>query len=202
VGIEYLRDIDVMTSSKSVQVYVDGGTYNTILAGENLSNATVVGVSGSTTVEWQYTTTEGSPKGISLGYEKVRRLTDGSYIATGYSGDNAFLTKLTSLGDHSWSEPHSCTSSCRAYDIQQTSDGGYIITGAFDDDLGILKTTSLGIEDWRQTFDWDGQYDVGYSVVQTPANDGYVVVGRASEGSTNYKIFYIRTDSAGNVDIP
>ena len=183
-----------------VDSYVISATYYSAFAGQAAGTfATVLNVINSTP-DWQYTSAESN----SI-YFKVRRLSDGSFIAVGFGDDGILLTKITSSGDESWTRDLSSAGDI-GRDVRPTSDGGFIIVGEkYIDatnkiDVLLMKTDGSGQNPWIKTYDWNQQDDIGYSVLETNEGDGYILTGRSGPPLSPTKILLIRTDLNGNVD--
>lgn len=189
-----------LASAYGVDSYVISATYYSAFAGQAAGTfATVLNVINSTP-DWQYTSAESN----SI-YFKVRRLSDGSFIAVGYGDDGILLTKITSAGDESWSRDLSSAGDI-GRDVRPTSDGGFIIVGekyvdaTNKNDVLLIKTDGSGLNPWIKTYDWNQQDDIGYSVIEATAGDGYIFTGDAGLDGISTRIFLIRTDLNGNVD--
>ena len=110
--------------------------------------------------------------------------------------DSGMLMKVDWFGDSLWtkSEPVS------PRDIIISESGGYLLTGvggeaSAENNLALLKTDSLGNEIWSRTYDYQNDYDIGYSVQQT-IDGGYIICG-----SGGWDVDYgwiIRTDGLGD----
>jgi len=106
------------------------------------------------------------------------------------------------LPELEWSKTFGNLSDDYGESVQQTSDGGYIIAGftvsygAGGEDVWLIKTDSNGNEMWDKTFGGDN-YDIGFSVQQTP-DGGYIITGGTfSFGAGLADAWIIRTDDNG-----
>lgn len=84
-----------------------------------------------------------------------------------------------------------------------TFDGGYIIVGSANNtpgyiDVHLIKTDSIGNKIWTKSFGGSGG-EWGRSVIQT-SDSGYAVLGLTSSfGAGDQDMYFIRTDSSGNL---
>ena len=129
---------------------------------------------------------------------------DNGFVVTGYYPSHFFdgwLIKLDSEGDSLWSKQYSSPGSESDFfkSVVETNDHGYILAGkyynGFPGDVWLLKTDSLGNTEWERTYDYQNDYDIGYSVQQT-IDGGYIVCG-SGQWDVNYG-WIIRTDSVGD----
>ena len=112
--------------------------------------------------------------------------------------DSGMLMKVDWFGDSLWtkSEPVS------PRDIIISESGGYLLTGvggeaSAENNLALLKTDSLGNEIWSRTYDYQNDYDIGYSVQQT-IDGRYIVCGSAIvDGGASFG-WIIRTNDLGD----
>ena len=88
--------------------------------------------------------------------------------------------------------------------MKSTSDGGFILTGGISNigagqaDLYLLKTDSNFDVEWSRVFG-GVEYDYGWNVIQN-MEGGYVSAGTTSSfGLEGDALFFIKTDSAGNI---
>ena len=130
---------------------------------------------------------------------------DHGYIIASQNPINSYdgwLIKINSNGDSLWTKFYGEDLGDLLLFATQTQDGGYILTGRFSEHTGgytgnvwLLKTDSLGNTEWEKTYDYQNDYDIGYSVQQT-IDGGYIVCG-SGEWDVNYG-WIIRTDSVGD----
>ena len=130
---------------------------------------------------------------------------DHGYIIASQNPINSYdgwLIKINSNGDSLWTKFYGEDLGDLLLFATQTQDGGYILTGRFSEHTGgytgnvwLLKTDSLGNTEWEKTYDYQNDYDIGYSVQQT-IDGGYIICG-SGEWDVNYG-WIIRTDSVGD----
>ncbi|MBK7377892.1 MAG: T9SS type A sorting domain-containing protein [Ignavibacteriales bacterium] len=142
----------------------------------------------------------------------IKQTEDGSFIVSGSTGCNTgpsnancdgWLIKIDSMGDTLWTRIFVGSDDSDYFEsVSQTSDGGYIVTGTIANptsgvagDLWLLKTDSLGNVEWEKIYDYNNEYDIGYSVQQT-IDGGYIVCG-SGEWDIDYG-WIIRTNEFGD----
>lgn len=149
----------------------------------------------------------------SFGYEWgsfIQQTTDGGYIVIGQTpigagGFDAYLIKLSSTGNISWTKTYGGTGLEIGYAVQQTADGGYIITGQIDTygagggDFLLIKTDASGTAIWKKAYGTANSDEAGVSVKQT--SDGGYLIGGSAAGATTGSIdmCLIKTDANGNI---
>ena len=140
----------------------------------------------------------------------IQQTTDGGYIVAGHTASygagnyDAYVMKLDSSGNETWSETYGGTEDDEARAVQQTADGDYIVagytasSGAGGRDLWVLKLDSSGAVTWEETYGGAG-HDEAYSIHQT-ADEGYVVAGYTeSSGAGGKDMWVLRLNSTGAV---
>ncbi|MEQ8154951.1 MAG: hypothetical protein ABRQ25_08735 [Clostridiaceae bacterium] len=125
----------------------------------------------------------------------IQQTSDGGYIAAGASGSkdgdvagnhggyDAWIVKLTSNGEISWSKCLGGSNADCAYSIQQTNDGGYIVAGVSNsndgdvsgnhgyNDYWVVKLNSNGEISWSKCLGGSG-FD-GTRIIQQTRDGGY-----------------------------
>ena len=178
----------------SLDTLVDGY----ILAGKKNSNQPfkpdiwIIKIDQIGNLIWQKTY---STSGDDVAYS-VDKTNDGGFIIAAEWSAVGLLMKINSLGDSLWSK--SLEAGLRS--VTRSDYGGYILTGAIwngaeEVNVLLLKTDSLGNTEWERTYDYQNDYDIGYSVQQT-IDGGYIVCG-SGQWDVNYG-WIIRTDSVGD----
>jgi hypothetical protein len=139
----------------------------------------------------------------------VQQTSDGGYIVVGFvdindTGDaDVCLLKFDQAGNPVWA---TIAGSAGPWDfgnwVQQTRDGGYIVAGSTDGvypqrEVLLMKFDGMGNLLWAHTA---GAFDsnVGYCVQET-ADDGFIVVGMASDRSGPLNLLLLKFDSSGSV---
>ncbi|MBK6914157.1 MAG: T9SS type A sorting domain-containing protein [Ignavibacteriales bacterium] len=186
----------------SINITKDGGI---IICGEQNAfpqtpDGMVIKTDSMGEVEWQKTF---GTTNVDHFYG-VQQTTDSGYIICGAVGVGIFkgwLLKLDTNGDTLWTRIYGGELSGWFQSILETEDGGFILTGLLstadpeNPDLWLLKTDSAGNVEWSKTYDYNNEYDIGYSVQQT-IDGGYIVCG-----SGGWDVDYgwiIRTDELGD----
>ncbi len=147
-----------------------------------------------------------------VGYSIITN-SDGDYIIAGRKNnysltyDDFWLLKINPGGDTIWTRSYGGNHNDYARSVQQTSDGGYIIAGTTRSfgqgipaysNIYLVKTDANGDTIWTRVYGEDGLVDdAAYAVIQTSDN-GFLVCGYTGI-STQYDIYLIKTDAAGNI---
>ena len=180
----------------SLDTLVDGY----ILAGKKNSNQPfkpdiwIIKIDQIGNLIWQKTY---SSSGDDVAYS-VDKTNDGGFIIAAEWSAVGLLMKINSLGDSLWSK--SLEAGLRS--VTRSDYGGYILTGAIwngaeEVNVLLLKTDSLGNTEWEKTYDYQNDYDIGYSVQQT-IDGGYIVCGSAIvDGGASFG-WIIRTNDLGD----
>ncbi len=117
-----------------------------------------------------------------------------------------YVVKMTAAGTFEWGTTIGGTSMELANSVQQTTEGGYIVAGS-----GYIGSTNQGAYlvklNSAGTFQWGKSYD--YTSSGTPAarahdirqtsDGGFIVVGSSSNGSADWDMLLMKTNSAGTV---
>ncbi len=140
----------------------------------------------------------------------IKQTPDTGYIATGSSssfvGANAdlFLLKVDSLGNFKWSYNYGGPDSDWGNELVITHDSTYAVAGYTNSfgaggfDFYLVRAGEFGMPIWEKTYggsDWDK----ANSLVQIPADSGFVLVGETfSYGAGGKDIYIVRTDKNGD----
>ena len=149
---------------------------------------------------------------------------EGGYIVAGYTNDtslagshggyDAWIVKLSALGEIQWQKLIGGSDEDKFASIAQTNDHGYIVAGTTrsndgdvsgnhgDFDIFVLKLNEIGEIEWKKTLggsDWDQAasvrqtYDGGFIVSGwTASNDGDITV---NHGGRDYWV--VKLSSSG-----
>jgi len=146
-----------------------------------------------------------------IGYEwgaYVQQTTDGGFIiagqtpAFGAGGFDAYLVKLDSSGNISWTKTYGNSGLETGSAVQQTTDGGYILSGEIDSygagngDFYLIKTDSTGNVVWTKAYGTAGT-EAGVTVKQT--TDGGYIIGGTAAGALGLDMCVIKTNSVGDI---
>jgi len=187
----------------------DGGyalAGETISFGAGDSDFWLVKVDSSGSIQWNRTYGEPTADGAN----SLIQTSDGGYALAGYSsGNNAskdlLFVKTDSMGNMQWNRTYGGSRWDEANSVIQTSDGGYALAGTTNSlsdvtymphDCWLVKTDSDGNMEWNKTYDGDGGYDGGNSLVQT-SDGGYTLAGNTG-GFIGQNVWIIKTDPDGN----
>ena len=140
----------------------------------------------------------------------IQQTSDGGYILAGTtysygSGDgDAWVLKVSSIGDVEWEKTYGGTDYDTARCLQLTSDGGYIVVGYTENwgaggrDIWVLKLSSAGNITWQKTYGGTSS-DYGWSIEQT-SDGGYIVAGETySFGDFSDNAWILKLSSTGNI---
>jgi uncharacterized repeat protein (TIGR02543 family)/uncharacterized delta-60 repeat protein len=197
-------------SAYSIQQTSDGGYIvagRTGSVGAGIYHIWVLKLSSTGTIDWQHTY---GGSGDDEAYS-IQQTSDGGYIVAGRTtsfgaGDcDAWILKLSSIGDVEWQRTYGGSGSDSADSIQQTSDGGYIVAGdtnsitGYYHDFWVLKLSSTGDVEWQRTYG-GSVYDFADSIQQT-SDGGYIVAGQTNSfGAGSGDFWVLKLSSTGDVE--
>ncbi len=134
---------------------------------------------------------------------------DGGYVIAGttYSfgvgSADFWLIKVDANGNVEWNQTYGGPEADVAIAMVQTSDGGYALAGetysfgAGDSDFWLIKVDSSGSIQWNKTYG-EATADGANSVIQT-SDGGYVMAGYSTDNVTGRDLWFVKTDSSGNM---
>jgi hypothetical protein len=139
----------------------------------------------------------------------ILQTSDGGYIVCGVTksygtGDNdAFLMKVDSNGNVQWAKKYDESVDYRMWGLVQNSNKEIVLAGDRGDlstsnrDGCIIKTDSIGNVKWCKTYFGGSDIDLlfGLSLCQ---DYGFISAGISYSTITNYDVFIVKTDSAGD----
>jgi len=134
---------------------------------------------------------------------------DGGYAIAGTTSSfgagsaDFWLIKVDPSGNMQWNRTYGGPEADVAHAMVQTSDGGYAIAGqtysfgAGDSDFWLVKVDSSGSIQWHKTY---GQTtaDGATSLIQT-SGGGYVLAGYSTDSNATKDLWFVKTDSSGNM---
>jgi len=137
----------------------------------------------------------------------IRKSLTGGYLVggqngcSGFGGCEAWLIKTNENGDTLWTKLFHSNQSTSIRSIGALPESSFIMTGmkwvSGSWDFWILKTDSLGNVEWEKTYDYDNDYDIGYSVQQT-VDGGFIVAGGGNIYDWISHGWIIRTNALGD----
>jgi hypothetical protein len=135
----------------------------------------------------------------------VQQLNDDGYIVGGFTQSSAwasYIIRTDASGNAIWSNIYPGAWQSECYDIQSTPDGGFIYTGTessftTDTDVLLVKLNSNGILQWKKIYG-TVDADQGESVSQLQ-DGGYVIAGMSAGGGAGYDMYFVRTNSNGDL---
>ncbi|MBI4929824.1 MAG: PKD domain-containing protein [Bacteroidetes bacterium] len=172
-------------------------------------DASLLKIDGNGNLQWLQTYGGG---GTEYGMY-VQQTTDGGYVLTGHTDSygagaaDVYVVKTNSAGNVQWEKTFGGAGNEMGSYIEQAYDGSYIISGVTDSygsggyDLMLIKIDTLGALQWSKVYGGAGN-DGDWWLVRAPiTNDkGYFISSyTANYGAGGKDIFFIKTDSAGNV---
>ncbi|MHC3128479.1 MAG: hypothetical protein IBV52_00160 [Candidatus Bathyarchaeota archaeon] len=127
----------------------------------------------------------------------------GTTYSFGAGSADFWLVKVDSSGNMQWNQTYGGPEADCAYSIVQTGDGGYAIAGqtysfgAGNSDFWLVKVDSSGSIRWNRTY---GQTtaDLATSLIQT-SGGGYVLAGYSTDSNASKDLWFVKTDSSGNM---
>jgi len=130
---------------------------------------------------------------------------DSGFILGGYTGfGNAYIIKLNSHGDTTWTKNIDATGLDLLYSIKQTKDNGFIAGGRTNSfgagglDMLLIKTDVTGNNQWTKTIGGGGD-ETASSIKQT-TDGGFVIAGNTKSFGAGLNDFYVvKTDVNGNI---
>jgi len=127
----------------------------------------------------------------------------GGVSSFGNGATDAFLMKVSSVGDSVWLKTYGGTEDDDGYDLLQCNDGGFMITGASCSfaigfsSVYAIRTDANGDTLWTRTYEKE-DFNGAYSVIQTTDN-GFLFAGvTGTAGSSTYDCYVVRINSAGD----
>ncbi|MBL4624323.1 MAG: hypothetical protein JKY42_04190 [Flavobacteriales bacterium] len=133
---------------------------------------------------------------------------DGGYLVVGRTvrfhsgGVEAYLVKLSSIGDTVWTKTYGGNGSEEALSVVECKDGGYTFCGYSNSntngaiDVYVVHTDAQGKEIWSYTYGGEA-IDRGFDIQQT-ADGGYIISGESySFGSGGVNAYLVKLDKDG-----
>jgi len=133
----------------------------------------------------------------------VKQTSDGGYIIAGYtysySPDIAvYLIRTNQEGDTLWTKEFSSLGKGIGHDVLEDGNSGFVICGSISGDVLLMKVDEWGNFKWKKTFGGADE-DEGYSLQKT-TDHGFIVCGYTrSFGTELENVYWIKTDSLGNL---
>jgi hypothetical protein len=138
----------------------------------------------------------------------IIQTTDGGYLIAGRTvkfhkgGVEAYLVKLSSMGDTLWTEVFGGGGSEEALSVVECKEGGYTFCGYSNSnsngamDAYAVHTDAQGKELWAYTYGGDA-IDRGFAILQT-LDGGYIISGESySFGSGGVNAYLVKLDKDG-----
>ncbi|MCP4138397.1 MAG: hypothetical protein GY754_45970 [bacterium] len=205
-----LYDADLFREAADITEAHDGGY---ILAGyifssSSQSNALIVKIDSSGSIEWSRTCGDGYSS-----LRSVEKSSNGGYIAGGKISEesnslsNALVVKLGVSGEVEWLQSYGDSSENSIYSITDAHDGGYIFagnTGDFNtqftsDDGWVVKLDSQGNSQWEKRRGTQSRDDDLLRAIIKTSDGGYAAAGATSSSGAGYYDFWIlKFDRDGN----
>ena len=165
-----------------------------------LSNTTSSGQGG---IDYQVTKTDGLGNTLwSFTYgltvddvaTNMKSTSDGGAVICGYTvnattGENAFVSKISSAGVLQWTRTIVTDSAERFTDVVESRQGafyatGYVLQDTMEENVLAVMLTSSGAVNWIKTIGGDGN-DRGAAVIES-SNDDIIIVGSTANDSVTF----------------
>ncbi len=134
----------------------------------------------------------------------IQHLEDSSFVITGGGSNGAYIIKLNEGGMVEWARSYGDVTESQFNWIEQTSDKGYIATGyrretgSADQGIFVLKIDSELNVEWSKDYIESYEDNSGITVHQLP-DKGYILAGNHTEFDYVRHMFFMRTDSSGDI---
>lgn len=139
----------------------------------------------------------------------VKPCADGGYIMLGKTfsygagGGDAYLVKINSTGDTSWTKTYGGMQDDEGMSVVVNNDGTFVLcvrdssSGAGDVDIQIIKTDMSGAVIWNKTY--GGNKKDTDKMIQPTTDGGYIVTGISrSFGWINPDMWLLKLNAAGD----
>ena len=129
----------------------------------------------------------------------------GTMHSFGAGGADFWLFKINESGNTLWNKTYGGPENDFAQAMIQTNDGGYAIAGetnsfgAGGSDCWLIKLDNSGNIQWNKTYG-ESTSDGANSVIQT-SDGGYAIVGYATDNNASTDVWFVKTDSYGNMQL-
>jgi hypothetical protein len=131
----------------------------------------------------------------------VEQTSDGGFIVTGGTWQDALLIKTDRLGQVEWNTTYRGSEPWVGYNVHQTSDGGYIIIGStvtvhgnYNNSL-LIKTDEKGKEQWHRVI--GGIFSDRTLSGQQTNDSGFIMTGLTEQNGTQGSIWLVKTNGTG-----
>ena len=193
-----------------VQQTMDGGY---ILAGltqtygSGLEDFYIIKTDSAGNVEWTQVV-GGNQSDVALWVEQT---TGGNYIVAGYTysygagGSDAYLMKISSVGDTMWTRTYGGAQHDYFKSVKQSRDGNYVALGTTrsfglsHQDMYLVKVDNSGDTVWTRTYGTSNMEDA-QEICQTHSG-GYIMAGSIEYpgGWTTNDFYLVKADGDGNL---
>ncbi len=174
-------------------------------AGQPDNNANLIKIDPAGTVIWnKFYGSNADDYGNS-----IQKTDDGGYIMIGQtfgfgaSGGDAWLVKLNSNGDTTWTKRFGGSQNDEGYYLTVANDGGYVFlvrdssNAGKDIDVRMIKTDPSGNEVWNKVY--GGNLKDTPKMVQKTSDGGYIVAAISrSFGWVNPDMWILKCNSSGD----